>query len=135
MPTNLSIGCAPRLAFTLLSAFARSSAGSIRTTYSAATRMSPRLPAPSELFPCPQWATWLVQTKGAILTLGVFRSPRLGGLLIALLKSLRPYETTGASVWPAALILWGRGSRSSAHSDHCIQVYLALSGRIRARSG
>src|SRR5262245_54426318 len=46
MPTNLSIGCAPRLAFKRLSAFARSSAGSIRTTYSAATRMSLRSPAP-----------------------------------------------------------------------------------------
>src|SRR5262245_26985459 len=46
MPTNLSIGCAPHLAFKLLSAFARSSAGSIRTTYSAATRMSLRPPAP-----------------------------------------------------------------------------------------
>src|SRR5262249_4116621 len=50
-------------------------------------------------------------------------------------KSPSPYEAAGASVWPAALILWGRGSQSSAHSHHCIQVYLALSGRIRARSG
>src|SRR5215510_15575197 len=44
-------------------------------------------------------------------------------------------EPAGASVWPAALILWGRGSRSSPHSHHCIQVYLALSGTLRARSG
>src|SRR5262245_44539646 len=44
-------------------------------------------------------------------------------------------EPAGASVWPAALILWGRGARSSPHSHHCIQVYLALSGTVRARSG
>src|SRR5262249_33637974 len=44
-------------------------------------------------------------------------------------------EQAGATVWPAALILWGRGSRSSPHSHHCIQVYLALSGAVRARSG
>jgi AraC-like DNA-binding protein len=41
----------------------------------------------------------------------------------------------GASLWPAALILWGSGSRSTPHSHHCIQIYLALSGTVRARSG
>jgi AraC-like DNA-binding protein len=41
----------------------------------------------------------------------------------------------GATVWPAALILWGTGSRSSPHSHHCIQVYLALSGTVRVRPG
>jgi AraC-like DNA-binding protein len=44
-------------------------------------------------------------------------------------------ERAGASIWPAALILWGSGARSSPHSHHCIQLYLALSGTIRARSG
>src|SRR5215831_11389857 len=52
-----------------------------------------------------------------------------------MLNSSPPPEPAGASVWPAALILWGRGSRSSPHSHHCIQVYLALSGTLRARSG
>src|SRR5262245_8364993 len=46
-----------------------------------------------------------------------------------------PPHAAGASPWPAALILWGSGSRSSPHSHHCIQVYLALSGTVRARSG
>jgi AraC-like DNA-binding protein len=44
-------------------------------------------------------------------------------------------QQAGASTWPAALILWGAGSKSSPHSHHCIQVYLALSGTVRARSG
>ncbi|HJZ71474.1 MAG TPA: AraC family transcriptional regulator [Vicinamibacterales bacterium] len=44
-------------------------------------------------------------------------------------------ERAGASTWPAALILWGTGAKSSPHSHHCFQVYLALSGTIRARSG
>src|SRR5262245_40359956 len=47
----------------------------------------------------------------------------------------QPSPPAGASLWPAALILWGRGSRSSPHAHHCIQVYLALAGTVRARSG
>jgi AraC-like DNA-binding protein len=47
----------------------------------------------------------------------------------------RPPQRAGATTWPAALILWGAGSRSSPHSHHCIQVYLALSGTVRARAG
>src|SRR5262245_58563374 len=50
-----------------------------------------------------------------------------------MLTSERP-RAAGASLWPAALILWGSGSRSTPHSHHCIQVYLALSGTVRARS-
>jgi AraC-like DNA-binding protein len=46
-----------------------------------------------------------------------------------------PPSQAGASLWPAALILWGRGARSSAHCHHCIQVHLALSGTVRVRSG
>src|SRR5215470_5785457 len=46
-----------------------------------------------------------------------------------------PPRSAGASSWPAALILWGSGSRSTPHSHHCIQVYVALSGTVRARSG
>jgi len=49
--------------------------------------------------------------------------------------SAQPPQPAGASLWPAALILWGRGTRSSPHSHHCIQVYLALSATVRARSG
>src|SRR5262249_47892996 len=52
-----------------------------------------------------------------------------------MLTSPQPSHAAGASVWPAALILWGRGARSSPHAHHCIQVYLALSGTVRARSG
>jgi len=52
-----------------------------------------------------------------------------------MLISPQPPEPAGASLWPAALIFWGRGTRSSPHSHHSIQVYLALSGTIRARSG
>jgi AraC-like DNA-binding protein len=51
-----------------------------------------------------------------------------------MLTSSAPSQA-GASLWPAALILWGRGARSSAHCHHCIQVHLALSGTVRARSG
>src|SRR5262245_66202614 len=44
-------------------------------------------------------------------------------------------ERAGASTRPAALFLWGTGAKSSPHSHHCFQVYFALSGTIRARSG
>src|SRR5262249_33009511 len=60
-------------------------------------------------------------------------SSRLSGLVM--LTSPQPPQPAGASLWPAALILWGRGTRSAPHSHHCIQVYLALSGTVRARSG
>src|SRR5215467_7514947 len=46
-----------------------------------------------------------------------------------------PPRQAGASTWPAALIFWGTGAKSSPHSHHSIQVYLALSGTVRARSG
>src|SRR5262249_32580346 len=60
-------------------------------------------------------------------------SSRLSGAVM--LTSPQPPQPAGASLWPAALILWGRGTRSAPHSHHCIQVYLALSGTVRARSG
>ena len=52
-----------------------------------------------------------------------------------MLTPLQTPQRAGASTWPAALILWGTGAKSSPHSHHCIQVYLALFGTVRARSG
>src|SRR5262249_16055838 len=49
--------------------------------------------------------------------------------------SPQPAQRAGASLWPAALILWGRGARSSPHSHHCIQLSVPLSGTGGRRAG
>jgi AraC-like DNA-binding protein len=40
---------------------------------------------------------------------------------------------SGATLWPAALILWGPGAVSSAHSHHSVELMMALAGHLRIR--
>ena len=49
----------------------------------------------------------------------------------AMLVSAAP----GALLWPAAMLVWGPGYRSSEHKHHCVQLVMALKGKLRARSG
>lgn len=39
----------------------------------------------------------------------------------------------GALLWPAAMIVWGPGYVSSGHAHHCVQLVMALRGRLRIR--
>jgi AraC-like DNA-binding protein len=41
----------------------------------------------------------------------------------------------GALLWPAAMIVWGPGYASSLHAHHCLQLVMALSGKLQARGG
>ncbi len=41
---------------------------------------------------------------------------------------------SGATLWPAALIVWGPGAVSSSHSHHSVQLILALTGGLRVRA-
>ena len=41
----------------------------------------------------------------------------------------------GTFVWPAAMIVWGPGFSSAAHSHHCIQLLMALRGTLSIRGG
>jgi AraC-like DNA-binding protein len=41
----------------------------------------------------------------------------------------------GSLLWPAAIIVWGPGSATSAHKHHCVQLVMAMRGTIRIRSG
>ncbi len=41
----------------------------------------------------------------------------------------------GSAAWPAAMIVWGPGFRSTVHAHHCVQLVLTLRGRVRARRG
>ena len=41
----------------------------------------------------------------------------------------------GALLWPAAMLVWGPGYRSSKHKHHCVQLVMALKGKLRVRSG
>jgi len=50
-----------------------------------------------------------------------------------MLVAARRAASTGALPWPAALIVWGPGALSSAHAHHCVQLVLALEGRLRVR--
>jgi AraC-like DNA-binding protein len=45
------------------------------------------------------------------------------------------YAAPGMTVWPAAMIVWGPGFRSTAHRHHCVQLVMALRGAMRARGG
>lgn len=40
-----------------------------------------------------------------------------------------------ALLWPAGLVIWGRGYASSAHKHHSVQLVMALRGSLRIRSG
>jgi AraC-like DNA-binding protein len=50
-----------------------------------------------------------------------------------MLIGARRDKSSGASLWPAALFVWGPGEMSSSHSHHSVQLILALQGRLRAR--
>ena len=39
----------------------------------------------------------------------------------------------GNWAWPAGLVVWGPGHRSSPHAHHALQIVLALEGQLRAR--
>jgi AraC-like DNA-binding protein len=41
----------------------------------------------------------------------------------------------GAVLWPAAMLVWGPGYRSSKHQHHCVQLVMALKGELLVRSG
>jgi AraC-like DNA-binding protein len=43
------------------------------------------------------------------------------------------YISASAFAWPAALFLWGPGSRTDLHRHHCVQLVIALSGTLRFR--
>lgn len=43
------------------------------------------------------------------------------------------YTAPGMMVWPAAMIVWGPGFRSSAHRHHCVQLVMTLRGSLRVR--
>jgi AraC-like DNA-binding protein len=44
---------------------------------------------------------------------------------------LRP--APGAHVWPAAMLVWGPGFSSSAHSHHSVQLVMTMRGSLRVR--
>src|SRR5262245_48077770 len=50
-----------------------------------------------------------------------------------MLIGARRDEPSGASLWPAALFVWGPGDVSSSHSHHSVQLILALRGSLRVR--
>ncbi len=43
--------------------------------------------------------------------------------------------SSGALLWPTAMIVWGEGDASSEHRHHSIQLLLALTGSLRIRRG
>jgi AraC-like DNA-binding protein len=51
------------------------------------------------------------------------------------LHAMLLYAAPGMAVWPAAMIVWGPGFRSTAHRHHCVQLVMTLSGVLRARGG
>lgn len=51
------------------------------------------------------------------------------GRMISMLVSAAP----GATLWPAAMIVWGPAQASSGHAHHCVQLVLALEGKLRVR--
>ncbi len=40
-----------------------------------------------------------------------------------------------ALLWPAAMIVWGPGFAASKHRHHCVQLVMALQGKLRVRGG
>ena len=43
------------------------------------------------------------------------------------------YVGASAFAWPAALFLWGPGSRTDLHRHHCVQLVMALDGTLSFR--
>jgi AraC-like DNA-binding protein len=50
-----------------------------------------------------------------------------------LLPPAPSHAPTDAFTWPSALIVWGPGSWSDLHRHHCVQLVMALQGRLRMR--
>jgi len=44
-------------------------------------------------------------------------------------------STSGALVWPAAMIVWGPGFTAGRHSHHCVQLLMVMRGTLRIRTG
>ncbi len=44
-------------------------------------------------------------------------------------------STSGALVWPAAMIVWGPGFTAGRHSHHCVQLVMVMRGTLRIRTG
>lgn len=45
------------------------------------------------------------------------------------------HPTPGRLVWPAAMIVWGPGFSSAGHRHHCVQLVMALRGKLSVRGG
>src|SRR5215204_4674485 len=45
------------------------------------------------------------------------------------------WTAPGAVLWPAAMIVWGPGFRSTPHRHHCVQLIMTLGGSLRVRGG
>ena len=45
------------------------------------------------------------------------------------------WTAPGAVGWPAAMIVWGPGFRSTPHRHHCVQLLMTLGGSLRVRGG
>ena len=45
------------------------------------------------------------------------------------------WTAPGAVLWPAAMIVWGPGFKSTPHRHHCVQLIMALGGSLRVRGG
>lgn len=51
-----------------------------------------------------------------------------------LLAGFSAHLTPDGRIWPAGLVVWGPGMRSSPHAHHALQIVLALDGQLRARA-
>jgi AraC-like DNA-binding protein len=54
--------------------------------------------------------------------------PPTGNTLVMLIR-----PTPGVFAWPAAMMVWGRGFTTSAHSHHCVQLVMTMRGTLRIR--
>ena len=43
------------------------------------------------------------------------------------------HATPGALVWPAAMIVWGPGFKTSGHRHHCVQLVMTMRGSLLIR--
>ena len=43
------------------------------------------------------------------------------------------HTTPGAPVWPAAMIVWGPGFKTSGHHHHCVQLVMTMRGSLLIR--
>jgi len=45
------------------------------------------------------------------------------------------HTNPGVLVWPAAMIVWGPGFRTTGHSHHCVQLIMTMRGTLLVRGG